>query len=630
MSSLKDRLREARTRTLKPRPTLTLPQWADAKRYLSSMSSEAGKWRTDRIAVARGPMEAATDPKTRRLSVMGPTQLLKTELILNVIGYYIDQDPCPILVMQPGDDEAEAFIKERVDPMIECTPVLKKLVKEKKSRDSGNTVSYKSYPGGFLVAVGSRSPAKAASRPIRVVLLDEIDKYPANTGREGDIREIVAKRQSTFWNSILIEVCSPTEEETSKIAASYEESDKRIYEVPCLKCGVKQELVWEQVKWPKDQPHLAKYECKQCYHKWNDAERNRAVKLGEWRATAPFMGHAGFRTNCLVSPWETLGKIAVEYVKATKSVEKLQVFVNTRLAKTWKHQADVPDWRQLYDRREEYQRNIVPPEAYFLTAGVDVQGDRLELEIVAWGPRKVSWSIDYRVIYGDPNVEETWEELEKVLDEEWKVAGEMNGTVGISMMAVDSSDNTQTVYDWCRRFKERVMAIKGSGTLDTALGLAKYQDVKKDGKRIKAGIRLWPLGVNIIKKQIYGWLRKPKPMDDEQDPIGYMHFPKYDEHYFKMLTAERIVTRMVKGYSKEEWEKFRDRNEALDCRVYARAAATRLGLDRKKEDRLKGLARKHSANKKPVSAPPSADTEDAAPKKQRRKRKRTRSGGGWL
>jgi len=591
------RLSLARKENLKPPPKLNVVEWADSKRKLSSVSSsEPGQWRTGRVEAARGIMLAVTDPEIHTISIMACTQFLKTELILNTIGFHVDQDPAPMIVVQPTVHMAEAFSKDRIAPMFEESPALKSKLKDKRSRDSGNTILHKQFPGGALTMVGANAPGDLAMRPVRIVLCDEVDKYPLSAGDEGDPIAIITERTAAFWNAKIIHACSPTIEGKSRIAFEYEQSDQRIFEVPCPHCGERQEMEWKNVLWPKGKPHKAKYHCSGCGVEWKEVERLAAISWGTWRATKPFTGHAGFKVNKLASPWETMGKLAKKFVKACKNPELLKTFINTQLAETFKMKGDVPDWKRLYDRREHYKINTIPDKRImFLTCGVDVQKKYLQLEIVGWGRNKESWSIDYRVLEGDYHDKSPagpWAKLEKILEETW--VHPFGAELKIARTAVDAGAFTQEVRDWCRHYQvSQVMAIKGADSAQSFLGAARDADVVTAGKKkISRGIREFTIGVSIGKEELYGWLNKEKPTDESGDPFpsGYCHFPEYDEEFFRQITGEQLMlTKNKKGFDVYSWEKLRDRNEALDCRNYARAAASSYGLDRFKEDRWKEM-----------------------------------------
>lgn len=601
-----------RAEILKPAPTLSLPEWADTYRYLSkASSSEPGRWRTSRVEVARGPMLAVTDPSVEKITLMVCTQLLKTETMNNIVGYFMHQDPSPMILLQPNVEMAESWSKERLTPMLTDTPVLSSFVTDKK-RESGNRILQKSFPGGFISMVGANAPSGLAMRPIRVVLCDETDKYPPSAGKEGDPIKLVTERTATFWNRLIVLACSPTIKGSSRIEQSYLESDQRIYEVPCPKCKHIQEMQWEQVRWEDGKPETAKYHCPECEYGWSERERLKQIQLGEWRATAEFKGHAGFNCSKLVSPWEPLSRLVEKFEDAKDKPEQMKTFINTNLARTYQEDGAVPDWRRLYERREDYPKNVIPAEAIFVTMGCDVQRDRLELEIVAWGANKVSWSMDYRVIQGAPEDAKTWDEFEKVVYEQFRVEGkDERVTRGIDKVCVDSGFATQDVYHFTQRFpRSKVLCIKGFDNYEQIISSPKAVDIKRDGTVKKHGNQFWKVGSSYLKFELYGWLSKNKPVNDEADPYGYCHFPMYGDDFFKMLTAEEIRTKIDdKGFPKKNWVKTGP-NEALDVRCYARAAASVCGLDRLKPKELEYLKTKSkvSVEKDGTSAPVRATT----------------------
>jgi phage terminase large subunit GpA-like protein len=544
-----------------------------------------GRWRTDRIEAARGPMLAVTDPTVRKISVMGPTQLLKTELLNNIVGYFIHQDPSPMIVMQPTGSLAEAWSKDRLDKMVRDTPVLNELIKTKKSRDSDNTILHKSFAGGHLTVVGSNSPSELASRPVRITLRDEIDKYPDSAGDEGDPSALLAERSATFWNSLDVGVCSPTIKGRSKIEREYLASDRREFRVACRYCGHHHYMLWSQVRWQNNDPETAQYECPECTVLWTEQDRLWSLKKENgacYVATAPFNGHAGFRVNKLASPWEPLSAIVQKWIDAKGDVQKLKTFINTQLAETWEEKGEAPEYMRLYERRALYPINSCPDGVVFLAAGCDVQKDRLELEIVGYGREKRSWSIDYRTIMGDTASEVPWLELDKVLSETWELANGQQAQ--LKVLAIDSGYNTQHVYSWARKYpSNRVMVVKGQDSQQNILGTPQAADITHHGSKVKRGIRVWPVGVSTLKSELYGYLNLNGAGDDGIYPPGFCHFPQYNEEYFKGLTAEQLVKRIVNGKTVYRWVKSYERNEPLDCRNYARAAAAMIGIDRFKE-----------------------------------------------
>jgi phage terminase large subunit GpA-like protein len=552
---------------------------------------------------------------------MGPTQLLKTELINNIVGYYIHQDPAPMIVMQPTGKMAEAWSKDRLEKMLRDTPALAGRVKDKRSRDSDNTILHKSFPGGHVTVVGSNSPSDLAMRPVRIVLCDEVDKYPGSAGKEGDPIKLIEERSDTFWNALSVRVCSPTVQGNSRIEQEFELSDKRIFHGRCPHCDQLDELKWENVHWDETDPEgTAAYVCSKCDQRWDEANRLQAIARGEYVATAAFTGHAGFKVNKIASPWQPVSVLVKKWLEADAGgPEMRKTFVNTQLAETWIEKGEVPEFKRLYERRELWKLNTLQPGVVFLTCGVDVQKDRLELEVVGWGRDKQSWSVDYRIIMGDTATDVPWKELDKVLDETWVTS--TGQQIQIRMMAVDSGFETQTVYDWVRKKpSDRVRAIKGSDSLQMAFGQPKDIDVGRDGSKLRRASKVWPVGVSVLKSELYGWLKLDGAGDDGKYQAGFCHFPQYDEAYFERLCSEQLVKKKVNGRTIYRWIKIHERNEPLDCRVYARAAAAMFGLDRFKEPDWELLEGKFDLPKtevkQPEAQPKTIASDESSPEQQ--------------
>jgi len=549
---------------IRPPPSLTISQWADKFRILSTeSSSEAGKFETSRAIFQKEIMDSINEPAINEVVVLSCSQVGKTEMLLNAIGYYIAYAPAPILVVQPTLEMARAWSQDRLAPMIRDSDILKLKVAEVKSKDSANTVLHKIFDGGHITACGANSPASLASRPIKIVLCDEIDRYPPTAGSEGDPVMLAKRRSTTFWDSKLVMTSTPTVKGNSQIEAAYERSDQRKFYVPCHKCKKKQVLKWSQVQWAKDKPQTVRYICEKCETKWTDLQRVTNISKGKWKATEKFNGRAGFRINGLYSVWVTMEEAVREFLMAKKQPETLRVFVNTYLGETWEDEGERIDELGLYDKREEY---TIPNEVILLTAGVDIQDDRLEVEIVGWGLEEETWSIDYHIVYGDPTSPNIWQELELILTKTFEKLDKTK--LKIVSTCIDSGHHTNMVYQFCKpRYARRVFAIKGIGGEGKAI-------VGRPNKNNIARITLFPIGVDTAKELIYSRLRI------KDYGAGYCHFPKkYSEEYFRQLTAEKVVTKYRRGFKKREWVLMRPRNEALDCRVYALSAFTLLNAD---------------------------------------------------
>lgn len=521
-------------------------------------------------------MDAFSDPEVETIVVMSSAQVGKTEIISNIVGYFVDQDPSPMLCLFSTLEIADAYSKDRLAPMIRDTPGLQGKIRDVKTRFSGNTLRHKTFPGGHITLAGANSPSSLASRPVRVVLTDEVDKYPASAGTEGDPVKLAQKRSTTFWNRKHAVMSTPTVKGSSRIEAAYEASDKRRYWVPCPHCKTFQTMKWCQVRWPSPsgegkwkaeshQPHLAAYLCESCGAELSHADKLNMIVKGEWRAEGEFRGTAGFWINELYSPWVTFGKMAQEFLEAQKGGPlQLQVFTNTSLAETWEQYASEQlDENIFYNRREQYLAQV-PMAAAVLTAGVDVQEDRIECEVKAWGQGEESWGIEKKVFLGpttDPHGG-AWKSLDEYLPTTFEHQSGIR--LPIACVCIDTGFRTKEAYAFIRpRQGRRIFAVKGS---------------KDRGKPIvsrpkKSGVHevyLFEVGTDTAKTTIHGRLKLTEPGP------GYTHFSMaYDREHFEQLTAEKQVTTFRKGFRQVEWVKEPNRrNEALDLAVYNLAALT--------------------------------------------------------
>ena len=601
----------------RPDPLLTISQWADRYRWLSQRASaEHGRWRTERTPYLREIMDCLSPMSLiERTVFMKGAQIGGTECGNNWMGYIIHQAPGPMMAVQPTVEMAKRNSKQRIDPLIEESEVLRKLVRDPRSRDSGNTVLSKDFPGGVLVMTGANSAVGLRSMAARYLFLDEVDAYPGDVEGEGDPITLAMARTRTFARRKVFLVSTPKITGMSRIESAYEESDQRKYWVPCPTCREFQILKFAQLRWPKGDPQSAVYICEHCGQEIRNHQKQSMLARGEWRAGAKGDGRtAGFHISSLYSPvgWFSWGDAAKQFEQAQKNPALLQVFVNTVLGETWTLLGEAPEWQKLYDRREEYKVGLVPRGGLFLTAGADVQKDRIEVEIAAWGRGKESWSVDYRVFEGDTSRAAVWEKLTGLLNESFTTESGLE--LPIMQLAVDSGFATIEVYQWARRQGGRVLVIKGDSRTPSLIGSASPVEVGPMGAKLKRGVRVWPVNSGMAKEELYRWLRQDRPTDEDVAkgipfPSGYCHFPRYSEEYFKQITAEQLVTKIVKGYRRHEWQKMRERNEALDCRVYARAAAGRVGIDRFQEKHWGDLERR-------VGAPPVQDVKQP-PQQQR-------------
>ena len=619
--------------TLRPPPELTISDWADQNRRLSSeASAEPGQWRTSRAEYQRGIMEAISDARVESVVIMSSSQIGKSECLLNMVGYHIDQDPAPIMVVMPTERDAETWSKDRFSPMARDTPCLTGKIADPKSRDGNNKILHKRFPGGHLTIVGANAPSGLASRPIRLLMCDEVDRYPFSAGAEGDPVNLAKKRTVTFWNRKIVLVSTPTNKGASRIETAYEESDQRQYHVPCPECAAEQVLTWPQVRWDKNadgthRPETARYYCVDCNAAWRDETRWAAVRKGHWRANQTFEGIAGFHLNEIYSPWVRLEAMVKAFLSARAGGdEAMKTFVNTSLGESWVESGEAPDWQRLLDRKEDWQPGNVPADALFLTAGADVQKDRIEVDVWAWGRGLESWLIDHIVVEGGPGSEACWAGLTKLLGHTWQHA---NGTqMTIARLAIDTGYETPAVYGWARKVGfGQVAPVKGVEGFNRASPVSgpTFVDATIAGKRLRRGARLWTVAVSTFKSETYRFLRLERPTPEElaggsRFPPGTLHLPGWiDSEWLKQLVAEQLVTvRNKRGFSRLEWQKLRERNEALDCRVYARAAAWILGADRWSEAQWLELERQVAAPVSDDAQPGISVGRTARPTRQRR------------
>lgn len=622
-----DRLTGSVRKGWTPPPRISVPHWADEYRKLAKESgSTSGNWETSTVEIARGPMLAATESGVHIITVMCCTQLMKTALLENIFGYFAHLDPCPILLLQPKESAAKDFSKERITPMVRVTPVLRKLLGGNSLKSSKETLLYKSFTGGFLALAGAGSPDNLARRPVRVILADEVDKYPVT--REGDPIALAEERTATFGlNWLSIRACSPTVEDESRIADSYADSDQRRASVECPHCAHRQfPDFFKHVHWTKDddgrhRPETARLHCESCGVAWSEGDRLRSLKTIRWHQTrtfeccgvrqSPLMEyenvwrdgddtavdrvwswsaderhavyralcrccgalpvsnvHAGFQASKLFSPWQKdkPSDIAGKYLKAKGDPDKEQAWWNTQMGLPHRPvhgkaiQLDV-----LLARREVYGAEV-PDGVAVLTAGIDTQDNRLEIEVVGWGRDEESWSIAYDVIEGDLETPEPWERLDAYLQQIWRRA-DGRGFVIKAACHDSGGSHSQKVYDFAKaRLARRIWAIKGESARN-----GKRSPVwpnKQPTSRSKKSYRPIILGVNSAKDSVRGRLHIETPGP------GYMHYPSdRDMGWFEQLLSERLVVKELSGHRFTVWELPGGKaNEGLDCRVYAYAA----------------------------------------------------------
>lgn len=559
---------------------MTVSQWADTFRQLPSVSAEPGRWKTSRVPYFKEVMDAFTQAGVHRVVVKSAAQVGKSEVLLNVIGRFAMLDPATVMIVQPTLEMAQDFSKDRLERMIRDTKVLTPLFYDLgKTRTANQTILSKFYTGGRIVLQGANSPAGLASRPIRILLCDEVDRFPQSAQNEGDPVDLAAKRQSSFWNYKTGLFSTPTVEGESRIDIEYKLGTQEQWSHACPNCGEYHFLDYREMVSDYDEHveekskvivvNSVKWRCPNCGMDFSEQEmRNTPQKYIVQNPDAIKNEIRSFWVNGFSSPWQSWRSIMTEWLTARGNPTREAVVYNTRFGTSYKLTGEYKDENAFLERREEYAAEL-PREVLLLTAGVDVQANRLEYEIVGWGVDEECYGIKRGLIRGTPNEAATWLELDSILDREYKFG---NGeSMKVARSFIDSGYATKTVYAYCHSRREvGRFAIKGSGAMGIPL-LYKYTYPRG------YNIILTILGVNDGKQEIMSRLGITKA------GAQYFHFPKdddyigrrgYDEIYFKQLIAEKRVVRRSGGLIHVAWEPVHAhaRNESLDCRVYAYAA----------------------------------------------------------
>ena len=526
-------------------------------------------------------MNSVLDKSVESTVLMWSSQTAgKTELVNNICAYFIDQDPAPMLVVQPTVEMAEAWSKDRLAPMVRDTPRLRGRLSDPRSRDSSNTILHKVFPGGHLTVIGSNAPAALASRPIRVVMCDEVDRYPQSAGTEGDPIALAVMRTDTFWDAVLFYTSTPTVKGASRIEAEFNLTDQRYWFCPCPECGVHQRLKWSQVQWPEGRPEDAIYACEKCKEEMDDVGRVGMINAGGWRPTAPFKGKRGYHLNGIYSLFRhkkgftsRLHQMAAQFLEANaKGETTIRTWTNTFLAETFEEKAERKDALPLMERLEKYGPEL-PEGVLCLVATVDTQADRLECLVAGYGKGEECWCIGMTALSGNPNLPDVWRRLgvhlaktyRHILGHDLRVAitfidsGGQSGRVGFA----------SSVYAFV---KPRQMAGYGFGAWACKGMPSKGGQLRKEIRQ-KNGVMLQHVGTDEAKSMVYSRL------DIKEPGPRYIHFPSSDEftdEWFKQLTGEEVRITKRKGFVVREWVKIRDRNEALDLMAYQMAALDKL------------------------------------------------------
>ena len=563
-------------------PIQTVSEWADEYRFLSSVSSsEPGRWNTERTPYLKEIMDSLSpNNPCEKVVFMKGAQVGGTECGNNWMGFCICNAPGPMLIVNPTTETAKRPSRMRIDPAIEHCPALRDRIKSPRSRDSGNTMLMKEFPGGILILTGANSPVGLRSLPVRYLFLDEVDGFPDEAGTEGDPVDLAIQRTATFNNRKIFVVSTPTIKDASRIEQAFLEGDQRYYYVPCPHCGHYQVLRWRNVIFDPKNFTEAVYKCEECEEIWHDYQKEEILRKGRWIATNPDAnaGVVSFHLSSLYSPhgWTSWTNIAREFLDSKDDPSRLQVWTNTKLAETWEDMAGSQiDPTSLMARREKWGPEL-PPKVVLLTCGVDVQDNRLELEIVGWGRGEESWSIDYQVLYGDPSTPELWAQLDEVLSRKYSHSKDVPD-LHVAATCIDSGGHyTDYVINYCfARRLNGVWAIKGVG----GAGKPIWPATASKSHTTKKPVYL--IGVNDAKDILMRRLHL-----EDNSGAGVWHFPlDRESEWFEQITNEVASKKLSKGRLIREWVPRKNgvRTEGLDCRVYAYAA-------------LRGLVRNYHLN----------------------------------
>ncbi len=599
-----------------PPPDLSVSEWAELYRMLPEASAaRGGKWANETARYLVGIMDATRDPRVRKVALMKAHQSGGSEALNNVIGFHVQHDPCPMLVVHPTADVAQSYSKERLADMIRSTPALAAVVRDKaqprvQAHQAESTLALKIFPGGFLALGGANTPNTFARWSVRLAIADDVDRFPPVVGEEGDPADLLVNRTTSFYDALTIFVSTPTLK-GGRIDTLYSRSDQRKYFVPCSSCGRQDWMAWSdpehlRVVYDGDDAETARLECP-CGARIGEPERRAMIAKGEWRPTrqAEEPGLAGFHLPAMIS---TLGDVTLPGLVAkwlsarARGKEALRVFINTSLAEGWEDRGARLESHTLLGRRESYGEEVdVPAAVPCLTAGVDVQVDYFALQVIGWGPAGERWVVDWRSIPGNPKRAETQAALLEALGARYRHAsGHM---LPIHAVCIDSGYATEEIYDFVLAHQHRrIYATKGISGRSGEPIVGRVSE-KTYGRRARP-VRLYPVNVDDAKAEIMAALALAAPGP------GYLHFPEsVDEEYLAQLCAEHRETRYSKAgiATHSVWVQDRQRNEALDTAVLALAAFRLLNPNiRHMAETLSAMPPPKPGGGEPGPAPPAA------------------------
>lgn len=587
--------RKIAKQSLTPLSDQTVSEWADSYRMLSSeAAAEPGRWRTERAPYQKAIMDAFTESDINVVVAKTASQIGKSDIMNNVIGRFSHLAPAPMMMLQPTIEMSQDYSKTRIAPMIRDTKVLKDIFKEVKSRETSNTILSKQFPGGRLIMAGANSPAGLASRPIKILLADEVDRFPKSAGTEGDPVGLAAKRMTTFWDRVMGLFSTPTNAGDSRIEDEYVTGTQEEWQHQCPNCDEWHLLTHRDMHTDYDssidkkgKKHVivkaVTWRCPDCGFGFTETEmRQAAQKYIAQNASALAKGVRSFFVNCFASPWVNWSDVMQEWLEAQGDPEREKVVVNTRFGEAYEPKGNFENHQQFMRRRENYGAEL-PDGVLLLTAAVDVQDNRLEYEICGWGMAEENWGIKKGVILGVPDTQEVWDMLDEQLDKEYRFASG-KGLI-VARTFIDSGGHyTKETYAYCKkRFTRQRFVVKGSSVPGVPL-IHKYSKVKL----VRRTIPLVMIGTDSGKQYIMDRLSIEEPGPkyfhwplDESDGIAMQLNRGYDEYYFKGLIAETKEPRRKNGVLVYQWVNVAKdkRNEPLDLRVYNLACMLSINPD---------------------------------------------------
>lgn len=564
---------------LRPPPLRPVSEWADAERVLTTeASAQAGPWRTDTTPYLREIMDrmSASDP-CERVDVMMASQLGKTEAILNVIGYVATDCPGPVLMVQPRDEDIRRYSRQRVAPMIRSSVELRSRFADARGRDGGASMALREFAGGALIMASAQSPAGLASMPIRVVLLDEVDRYPESAGAEGDPIDLAIQRTVSFARRKILLTSTPTAKGRSRIEAALAETGWREYHIPCPHCDHEQPWEWEALRWEPGRPDTAMLHCRACGAGIDERDKRELLLLGRWVPRHPGREDGrryGYHASGLIAPYGWQGSswraLAERWERSERDPSRRRVLVNTGLARTYdESEQTTVDPDSLQGRAEDYGAGVEAPSgAVVVTAGVDVQQDRLEVSVYGWGAGEECWLLSHAVLPGDPSGPALWDDLDALLQRRWRHAS--GAMLPVEAVCVDSGYLAETVQAWCAaRRARRIYATKGASTPTRGVWPARGSRGKRG-----SGHAVYLLGVGAAKDALWRRLQRSDPGPGAVHTARAPHPAAPDSAWYEQIMAERPTMRAGQMH----WERPRGaRAEALDCWVYAYAGLLSMG-----------------------------------------------------